>query len=154
MGQRPQPAKPLVIDPGLDREYLDYLAATLPDGLAGRAHRGGRGERFGDLSGARVVQRLGARVETIRCSPDGRNINLNCGSQHLEGLRAKVLETGADLGVAFDGDADRALFVSHSGKIVDGDAVMLLTALAAARARALERSHRDGDVEPRPGAAL
>jgi phosphoglucosamine mutase len=63
------------------------------------------------------------------CSPDGRNINLRCGSQHLEGLRAKVLETRADLGVAFDGDADRALFVSHSGKIVDGDAVLLLTAL-------------------------
>ena len=72
---------------------------------------------------------MGARVERIHCSPDGRNINLNCGSQHLESLRAKVLETGAELGVAFDGDADRALFVSHSGKVVDGDAVMLLTAL-------------------------
>jgi phosphoglucosamine mutase len=76
-----------------------------------------------------LLQRLGAQVESICCSPDGRNINLHCGSQHLELLRAKVLETGADLGVAFDGDADRALFVSHSGKIVDGDAVLLLTAL-------------------------
>ncbi len=75
-----------------------------------------------------LFERLGAKVDRIGCSPDGRNINLNCGSLHLEGLRARVLETGADLGVAFDGDADRALFVSHSGKIVDGDAVMLLTA--------------------------
>ena len=50
-------------------------------------------------------------------APDGQNINLNCGSLHLEGLRARVLETGAELGVAFDGDADRALFVSHSGKL-------------------------------------
>jgi phosphoglucosamine mutase len=51
---------------------------------------------------------------------------LNCGALHLHGLRAKVLETGADLGVAFDGDADRAMFVSGSGKIIDGDAVMLM----------------------------
>src|SRR5205823_13499352 len=60
---------------------------------------------------------------------DGKNINLNCGSLHLDGLRARVLATGADAGVAFDGDADRALFVSHTGKIIDGDAVMLVTAL-------------------------
>jgi phosphoglucosamine mutase len=51
---------------------------------------------------------------------------LNCGALHLQGLRAKVLETGADIGVAFDGDADRAMFVSGSGKIIDGDAVMLM----------------------------
>jgi phosphoglucosamine mutase len=76
-----------------------------------------------------LLQRLGARVDCIHCAPDGRNINLDCGSQHLESLRERVLEIRADLGVAFDGDADRALFVSHSGKIVDGDAVLLLCAL-------------------------
>jgi len=75
-----------------------------------------------------LFERLGATVDRIGCAPDGKNINLGCGSLHLEGLRRRVMETGADLGVAFDGDADRALFVSHSGKIVDGDAVMLLTA--------------------------
>src|SRR5579871_4088349 len=63
------------------------------------------------------------------CAPDGRNINLNCGSLHLDALRVHVIHTGADVGVAFDGDADRALFVSHSGKIADGDAVLFLTAL-------------------------
>ena len=76
-----------------------------------------------------LFERLGAQVDCIGCSPDGRNINLNCGSQHLEGLRARFSKSGADLGVAFDGDADRALFVSHSGKIVDGDAVLLICAL-------------------------
>ena len=76
-----------------------------------------------------LFERLGAKVECISCAPDGRNINLNCGSQHLEALRERVLASGAALGVAFDGDADRAMFVSHSGKIVDGDAVMLLCAL-------------------------
>jgi phosphoglucosamine mutase len=76
-----------------------------------------------------LFARLGAAVDCINHAPDGRNINLNCGSLHLEGLRQRVVETGADLGVAFDGDADRALFVSASGKLIDGDAVMLLAAL-------------------------
>ena len=101
-----------------------------------------------------LFERLGARSNRIGCAPDGKNINLNCGSLHLEGLRARVLETGADLGVAFDGDADRALFVSHSGKDRGwrcGDAAVRA---AAARARAIDRSDRDGDVEPRPGAGL
>ncbi len=128
-GTGPRPAKPLVIDPGLDREYVDYLVATLPDGLAGVRIAVDGANGSATHLGPELLTRLGARVETICCSPDGRNINLHCGSQHLEGLRAKVLATGAHLGVAFDGDADRALFVSHSGKIVDGDAVLLLTAL-------------------------
>jgi phosphoglucosamine mutase len=71
-----------------------------------------------------LFKRLGARVAVINAQPDGRNINLNCGSQHMEGLRRKVIEEGADLGVAYDGDADRALFVNSRGEAVDGDAVM------------------------------
>jgi phosphoglucosamine mutase len=124
-----RPAKPLAVDPGLDREYLDYLVATLPGGLAGLHIVVDAANGSATHLGPELLTRLGAKVEAICCAPDGRNINLHCGSQHLETLRAKVLETRADLGVAFDGDADRALFVSHSGKIVDGDAVMLLTAL-------------------------
>jgi phosphoglucosamine mutase len=76
-----------------------------------------------------LFERLGATVNRIHCAPDGRNINLHCGSQHLESLRERVTETRADLGVAFDGDADRAMFISHSGKVVDGDMVLLVTAL-------------------------
>lgn len=128
LGQTPQPQK-LTADPDLDRAYLDYLAQTLPAGIEGmRIAIDGANGAASDLA-PRLLERLGARVECIHCAPDGRNINLNCGSQHLESLRAKVLEMGADLGVAYDGDADRSLFVSHSGKIVDGDAVLLLTAL-------------------------
>jgi phosphoglucosamine mutase len=67
-------------------------------------------------------------VHCINCSPNGRNINLNSGSLHLEVLQAAMLEQKADVGVAFDGDADRALFVARSGKIVDGDAVLFLIA--------------------------
>jgi len=75
-----------------------------------------------------LFREAGADVTSISDSPDGRNINLNCGALHLEGLRSKVLETGADAGVAFDGDADRALLVAPSGRIVDGDAIMLIAA--------------------------
>jgi phosphoglucosamine mutase len=66
-------------------------------------------------------------------SPNGRNINLDCGSLHLHGLQQRVKETGADFGIAFDGDADRALFVADSGRVVDGDAVLFLTGSALKR---------------------
>jgi phosphoglucosamine mutase len=68
---------------------------------------------------------LGANVTAINNSPNGRNINADCGSLHPQTLQKRVLETGAALGVAFDGDADRALFVSASGKLLDGDGVLL-----------------------------
>jgi phosphoglucosamine mutase len=71
---------------------------------------------------------LGAEVVAIHNSPDGRNINENCGSLHLEHLQAKVIEESASFGVAFDGDADRALFVDELGQIVDGDAMLWIMA--------------------------
>ena len=72
--------------------------------------------------------RLGARVIAINHEPDGHNINRHCGSLHIEGLQGRVVEERADLGVAFDGDADRALFVDASGNFVDGDATMWVMA--------------------------
>ena len=75
-----------------------------------------------------LFKRLGARVIQINDKPDGRNINRDCGSLHIEGLRQKVLEERADLGVAFDGDADRALFVDAKGTFVDGDATLWVMA--------------------------
>ncbi len=71
-----------------------------------------------------LFRRFGADVTEINASPDGRNINLDCGSLHLEGLQAAVRASSADLGIAFDGDADRALFVDENGEIVDGDATL------------------------------
>jgi phosphoglucosamine mutase len=119
----------LEIDEGLDREYIDWLASTMSADLTGmRVVMDAAHGAATDL-GPTLFRRLGAVVDCIGCSPDGRNINLNCGSQHLDGLRARVLETGADVGIAFDGDADRAMLVSHSGKTIDGDAAMLICAL-------------------------
>jgi len=76
----------------------------------------------------RLFNELGARVIAINDQPDGRNINLGCGSLHIEGLQQRVLADRADLGVAFDGDADRALFVDEAGNFVDGDATMWVLA--------------------------
>jgi phosphoglucosamine mutase len=76
----------------------------------------------------RLFQDLGFDVTVIGHDPDGRNINLDCGSTHPERLAALVRDGGFRLGVAFDGDGDRAIFVDHTGRIVDGDAVMLVCA--------------------------
>jgi phosphoglucosamine mutase len=76
----------------------------------------------------RLFRELGCDVTVIGDQPDGRNINLDVGSTHPERLAALVREGGHRLGVAFDGDGDRAIFVDHDGRIVDGDAVMLMCA--------------------------
>ncbi|HVG28684.1 MAG TPA: phosphoglucosamine mutase [Pyrinomonadaceae bacterium] len=112
--------------PALAARYLDYLTGEI-----------GRGLDLGDLSlvvdcanGAacgfapEVLRRLGARVLSVNDAPDGRNINSGCGSLFVERLRDHVAARGADLGVAFDGDADRALFVDARGEVVDGDATL------------------------------
>jgi phosphoglucosamine mutase len=126
-GVEPRPLE-LTADLGLDQEYLASLAATLPAGLRGwRVVIDGANGAASALA-PELFRRLGAEVDAIHCAPDGKNINRECGSLHLEGLRRRVAETGADVGVAFDGDADRALFVAASGRVLDGDAAMLITA--------------------------
>ncbi len=76
----------------------------------------------------KLFQKFGAKVVAFNCEPTGRNINENCGSLHLENVQKKVLEEKADFGVAFDGDADRSLFVDEKGNLVDGDAVLWIMA--------------------------
>src|SRR5215470_11262193 len=79
---------------------------------------------------------LGLELIVIADEPDGHNINLRCGSTHPEFLAATVVEKECDMGVAFDGDGDRAIFVDHLGEVVNGDAVLLMCA------RQLQREHR------------
>jgi phosphoglucosamine mutase len=76
----------------------------------------------------RLFHELGYDVEVLSARPDGRNINLDCGSTHPEQISRAVRELGRRMGVAFDGDGDRAIFVDAAGRIVDGDAVMLMCA--------------------------
>lgn len=135
-GRVPAP-RPVMVDEDLDRAYLDALAATVEGDFRGLRLVMDPANGAATRLGPALFTRLGAQVDCIHNAPDGRNINLGCGSQHVEDLRARVLATGADLGVAFDGDADRAIFVSHSGKIVDGDCVLLLAGLWLQRTRGL-----------------
>lgn len=131
--------KELKADPALDNVYTDYLAGTvsgkLPFRLVIDCANGSATQVAPNL-----FERLGAQVEWMAVAPDGKNINLNCGSLHLEALQKRVTETGADLGIAFDGDADRALFIAGSGKVVDGDAVLFLAGSALNRAGKLPGS--------------
>ncbi|MDQ8037228.1 MAG: phosphoglucosamine mutase [Pedobacter sp.] len=78
--------------------------------------------------GPAVFTELGAEVVKIACAPDGLNINENCGSTHPGLLQKAVVETGADLGIAFDGDSDRVLMVDKHGALVDGDALIYMIA--------------------------
>ena len=126
-GVEPSPAV-LAEDPGLDQRYLDFLASTFPFSLKGLRIVMDCANGAASRLGPALLARLGARVQVIHCSPDGRNINLNCGALHVESLRETVRIQGADLGVALDGDADRAMFVSSRGEVVDGDGVLLLAA--------------------------
>jgi len=110
--------------------YIDYLATEVGRGLDLNGLRLAVDCANGAASAIAPVlfDRLGASVEVIAADPDGRNINEGCGSLHLEGLQNVVQERGLDLGIAFDGDADRALFVDAGGTLVDGDATMFILA--------------------------
>jgi phosphoglucosamine mutase len=75
-----------------------------------------------------VFRELGAQVSALSAQPNGLNINDACGSTHIEALRAEVVAQQADLGIAFDGDADRVLMVDHTGALVDGDELLFIIA--------------------------
>jgi phosphoglucosamine mutase len=135
-GQRAWADGPKAHDGYEDREahyrerYINYLAEDVGRGLSPVGLRVALDCANGAASdlAPKLFRRIGAQVEVINASPDGRNINEGCGSLHLEGLQRVVVERRLDLGVAFDGDADRALFVDSGGALVDGDAVILALA--------------------------
>jgi phosphoglucosamine mutase len=117
-------------DESLDAEYLDFLRGRVIPGanLTGMPIVLDCANGAAYKLGPELFRSLGARVIAIGDAPDGRNINANCGSMHLENLRQCVIAEKAQLGIAFDGDADRALFVADSGRVVNGDGVLLAIA--------------------------
>ena len=114
----------------LQSRYADYLANEIGRDLSLRGIRLVLDCANGAASSIapKLFRRLGATVTTINNSPDGRNINLGCGSLHTETLQAEVIKQRANLGVAFDGDADRALFVDANGRLVNGDGSLWILA--------------------------
>jgi phosphoglucosamine mutase len=128
-GVNPLPAE-FAVDERLDRRYVDNLLSTITTPLAGLRIVIDCGNGAASHLAPDLFRRAGAEVSSICCAPDGRNINLDCGALHVEPLQKAVLDRHADLGVAFDGDADRSIFIAKSGRIIDGDAVLLIAARA------------------------
>jgi len=119
------------IDPGSAGEsYIEHLVGTIDTSLDGLRIAVDCANGAASEVGPAALREAGADVVVINASPDGRNINEKCGSTHPEQLQAAVVASGADLGVAFDGDADRCLAVDASGVLVDGDQIMGVLAVA------------------------
>ncbi|HEV3063351.1 MAG TPA: phosphoglucosamine mutase [Vicinamibacterales bacterium] len=108
--------------------YLDHLRAVFPEASQLAGFRIGVDCANGATTTVAPALFAGMGFDTtvIGNEPDGRNINLHCGSTHPERLARLVTESGCQMGVAFDGDGDRAIFVDHQGRVVDGDAVLLM----------------------------
>ena len=119
------------IDGRLAGDYAGYVAGRIRPGPGAAGLRVvvdcANGASF--VAAPRLLRGLGFEVEAINAAPDGRNINAGCGSLHPEGLAARVRETGAAMGIAYDGDADRALWVDGDGRLLNGDHTLFVQAL-------------------------
>jgi phosphoglucosamine mutase len=114
--------------------YLDFLRTLAPGGVHGL--RVVIDCANGAVSGIapRLFRELGAEVTTLSCDPDGLNINAGCGATHPEVVARAVVETGADVGLSFDGDADRLMLADERGNVIDGDCILAIAAQAMAAA--------------------
>lgn len=123
------------IGPGIGRveyrfdirdEYVEFEKKTVPVDLSGLKIVIDCAEGASSYTSVKALTELGANLIAIHTNPDGTNINANCGSTHMDELRARVVSEKADVGIAFDGDADRMLAVDENGKLVDGDEIMAI----------------------------
>ena len=119
-------------------KYIQHVVETIDGSLAGLKVVVDAANGAASYVAPEIYRRAGAEVISIHCSPNGNNINQNCGSTHMEDLQAAVVKQKADLGVAHDGDADRFLAVDATGEIVDGDQIMAVLAVAKRDAGSLK----------------
>ncbi len=128
--QRIQEMTALQPDPVLREEYLSFLLSTFPSSLKLSPFKVAldcaNGAAF--EAGPSLLTRLGLSTVLMGAKPNGVNINQNCGSTHPEELARLVVESGAHLGAALDGDGDRLVLVDHQGNVVDGDGILLMCA--------------------------
>ena len=113
----------------LKRDYIDFVASTVESDLAGLKILVDCANGAASATAPELFGRFKAHTDFINYAPDGVNINSHCGSTHLEDLASAVVRGGYDVGVAFDGDADRCLLVDEKGGTIDGDKVMAVCAL-------------------------
>ncbi len=110
-------------------DYINFLKEKVPVDLRGIKIAVDCANGAAYRAAPETFLQLGAEVCIINDRPDGININHNCGSTHIEGLQKFVVECGADIGLAFDGDADRVLAVDETGSFIDGDRIMAIIGL-------------------------
>ena len=111
------------------KDYCDHVKSTVLYSLDGLQIAIDCANGAASATAAEIFDGLGANAHILYASPDGQNINRDCGSTHLEALSKYVVDNGLDAGVAFDGDADRCLCVDENGNFVDGDEIMAICAL-------------------------
>ena len=119
----------IIFDETASARYLNHLATSVTTPLKGLKIVVDCANGASSFVAPIAYEKAGATVVAIHRSPDGWNINENCGSTHLEDLQAAVVKEGADFGIAHDGDADRCLAIDGAGKVVDGDAIMTILAI-------------------------
>ena len=107
-------------------EYVEFEKKTVPVDLSDLKIVIDCAEGASSYTSVKTLRDLGADLIAIHTEPDGTNINANCGSTHMDEIKARVVSEKADVGIAFDGDADRMLAVDENGKIVDGDEIMAI----------------------------
>ena len=107
-------------------EYINHAIQSVPVDLTGMKVVVDAAEGASFYTSVEAIKELGAEVIAIHNNPDGTNINANCGSTHMEELQARVVYEKANIGLAFDGDADRLLAVDENGNLVDGDQIMAI----------------------------
>lgn len=107
-------------------EYIRFIKKSVPIDLGGLKIVVDCAEGAAHYTSVKALRELGANLVAIHTHPDGTNINANCGSTHMEELKARVVYERADVGIAFDGDADRMLAVDELGNMVDGDQIMAI----------------------------
>ena len=107
-------------------EYVKFIKKCVPVDLHGIRIVADCAEGASYDTSVRVLRDLGADLIPIHIHPDGKNINANCGSTHMDELKARVVYEKADIGIAFDGDADRVLAVDETGTLVDGDQLLAI----------------------------
>jgi phosphoglucosamine mutase len=120
----------IINDDSAKQKYLTHLLATINTDLAGLKVVVDCANGAASFVAPMAYEKAGAKVTAISATPTGWNINENCGSTHLENLISEVKKSGADLGVAHDGDADRCLLVDHKGEVIDGDYILMILASA------------------------
>lgn len=126
--------------------YVEHLTSTVPNSLEGIKIAVDCANGSASMTAKHLMEQLGAEATILYAEPDGININENCGSTHIENLSKYVVENHMDMGIAFDGDADRCLCIDENGELVDGDQIMAMCALDMKERGKLAKSTAIGTV--------